>query len=71
MKLDTRASPRSYPLPCADDGSYRVGNHLPEWVVAAVMLPSLLGILWWLMYTSFRDRDRAFRERDRLKSQGD
>jgi hypothetical protein len=43
---------------------------LPEWVVAAVMLPILLGMLWWLMYTSFRDRDRLKKELElhRLKS---
>jgi hypothetical protein len=35
---------------------------LPLWVVAAVMLPVLLGMLWWLMYTSFRDRDRLKKE---------
>lgn len=33
-------------------------NILPPRVVAAVMIPVLLGMLWWLMYTSFRDRDR-------------
>jgi hypothetical protein len=31
---------------------------LPLWALAAVMLPLLLGILWWLLYTSFRQLHR-------------
>jgi hypothetical protein len=43
---------------------------LPSWVVAAVMIPAVLGMLWWLMYTTFRDRDRLKKELElhRLKS---
>jgi hypothetical protein len=44
---------------------------LPEPVIAAVFLPVLVGMLWYLLYTIFRDQDRAFRERERLKRQGD
>jgi hypothetical protein len=31
---------------------------LPQWVIAAVVLPLLLGIVWWLLYTAFRELHR-------------
>lgn len=45
---------------------------LPWKVLAPLLLLYLLGMLWWLMYTSFRDQDRLKKELElhRLKKQG-
>jgi hypothetical protein len=31
---------------------------LPAWVVATTLLPLSIGVLWYLLYAFFKDRDR-------------
>jgi hypothetical protein len=31
---------------------------LPEWLIAATLLPLSLGALWWLLYVAFRELER-------------
>jgi hypothetical protein len=56
---------------------------LPGWVIATIILPLALGVLWWLLYIAFRELERlhaktleareatreAQREADQLKQE--
>jgi hypothetical protein len=38
---------------------------LPSWAVAALVLPIVLGCLWWLLYTMLRELHRLKREKNK------